>query len=54
MSNIFSLTVIEERNSKKKVIFRNRLKKLNFHKPFENIIENKIDFGSYGTTKIEI
>ena len=41
--------VIEVRNNKKKVIFWNRLKKLNF----ENI-ENELDFHGYGTAKIEI
>ena len=51
------MTVIEERNNKKKVIFRNRLKKLNFEKfdkTFENIIENELDFHGYGTAKTEI
>ena len=53
MSKIFSLTVIEERNNKKKVIFRNRLKKLNFDKTSEDIIETELDFHGYGTAKIE-
>ena len=44
MSKIFSLTVIEKRNNKKELIFRNRLKKLNFDKTFEDIIENELDF----------
>ena len=38
----------------KNVIFRNRLKKLNFDKTFEWIIENELDFHDYGTAKIEI
>ena len=50
MSKIFSLMVIEERNDKKIVIFRNRLKKLNF----EDIIENELDVHGYDTAKIEI
>ena len=47
MSKIFPLTVIEERNNKKNVIFQNRLKKLNFKnfdKTSENIIEKELDF----------
>ena len=37
MSKIFSLTVtvIEEKDCKKKIIFQNQLKKLNFDKSFE-------------------
>ena len=54
MSNLFSLTVIEERDNKKKVIFRNRLKKVNFDKSFEDIIENELDFHDYGKAKYEI
>ena len=56
MPKILSLTVIEERDNKKKVIFRNRLKKkkLNFDKTFEEIIENELDFHDYDTAKIEI
>ena len=46
--------VIEERNNKKKVIFRNQLKKLNFDKTFENIKENELDFHGHGTARIEI
>ena len=42
MSKIFSLKVIDERNNKKKVIFQNRLKKLNFDKIFEDIRENEL------------
>ena len=44
MSKILSLIVIEERDKKKKVIFWNRLKKLNFDKTFEDIIKNELDF----------
>ena len=54
MSKIFSLTVIEERNNKKKVIFRNPLKKLDFDKTLEDIKENELDLHGYGTAKIEI
>ena len=36
------------------MIFRNRLKKLNFCKTFEDIIENELDFHDYGTAKIKI
>ena len=36
------------------MIFWNQLKKLNFDKIFESIIENELDFHDYGTTKIEI
>ena len=50
MSKIFSLVVIEKANSKKKVIFQNRLKKLNF----KDIIENELDFHGYKNAKIEI
>ena len=48
------MTVIKERNNKKKVIFRNPLEKLNFDKTFEDIKENELDLHGYGTTKIEI
>ena len=48
MSKIFLSTVIEERNNKKKVIFRNRLKKLNFDKTFEDNIESELGFHGYG------
>ena len=44
MSKILSLIVIEEGDKKKKAIFWNRLKKLNFDKTFEDIIENELDF----------
>ena len=54
MSKIFSLTVIEESNNKKNVIFRNSLKRLNFNKTFEDITENELDFHGYGTAKIDI
>ena len=54
MSKIFSLTVIEESNNKKNVIFRNSLKRLNFNKTFEDITENEPDFHGYGTAKIDI
>ena len=56
MSKIFSLTVtvIEEKDCKKKIIFQNQLKKLNFDKSFEDVIENELDFHHYGTEKIEI
>ena len=50
MSKILSLTVIEERNNKKKVVFRNRLKHFNF----ENVIGNELDFHRHSTAKIEI
>ena len=46
--------VIEKRSNKKKVIFWNRLKKLNFDKTFEDLIENELEFHGYGTGKIEI
>ena len=46
MSKIFSLTPIEGRNNKKKVIFQNLLQKLNFDKTFEDII--KSDIGCHG------
>ena len=52
MSKVFSLTVIEERNNKKKVIFWNPLKNLNFDKTFEGIIENELDFNAHGSAKI--
>ena len=52
MSKIFSLTVIEERNKKKRYLFRNRLKKLNFDKTFKYIIENELDFHGYDTVEI--
>ena len=39
---------------KKKLIFRNRLKKLNVDKTFEDTIENELDFHDYGTVKIEV
>ena len=42
MLKILSLTVIEEGSNEKKVIFRNQLKKLNFDKFFEDIIENEL------------
>ena len=48
MSKIFLSTVIEERINKKKVIFRNRLKKLNFEKTFEDNIESELGFHGYG------
>ena len=54
MSKIFSLTVIEEKNNKKKLIFRNPLKKLNFDKTFEDITENELNFHGYDTVKIKI
>ena len=54
MSKKFSLTVIEERNNKNKLIFQNRLKKLNFDRTFEDIIEKELNFHGYGTAKIEI
>ena len=54
MSKKFSLTFIEERNNKNKLIFQNRLKKLNFDRTFEDIIEKELDFHGYGTAKIEI
>ena len=54
MSKIFSLTVIEESNNKKNVIFRDSLKGLNFNKTFEDITENELDFHGYGTAKIDI
>ena len=44
----------EERNNKKKNIFWNRLKKLNFDKIFEGIIGSELDFHGYGTAKIVI
>ena len=44
MSKIFSLKVIDEKNNNKKVIFQNRLKKLNFDKIFEEIRENELKF----------
>ena len=40
-----SLTVIEERNSKK-------IKTSNFNKTFEDIIENELDFHGYSTGKM--
>ena len=46
--------IFTDGHSKKKAIFGNRLKKLNFYKTFENIIENVLDFHGYGTPKIEI
>ena len=46
--------VIEKRSNKRKVIFWNRLKKLNFDKTFEDLIENELEFHGYGTGKIEI
>ena len=52
MSKIFSLLVIEERNNKSKVIFQNRLKKLNFDKTFEEIIKDELYFHGYDTAKI--
>ena len=45
--------IIEERNNEKKVIFHDLLKKLNFGKTFEDIIENELDFHGYGNVKIE-
>ena len=36
------------------MIFRNRLKKLNFDKTFEDIIENELDFHGYGAAEIEV
>ena len=40
------------KKQQKKVTFRNRLKKLNFDKTFEDIIENELDFHGYGTAKL--
>ena len=37
-----------------KVIFWNRLEKLNFDKTFEDLIENELEFHRHGTVKIEI
>ena len=54
MSKVFLLTVIEERKNKKKVIFRNQLKKLNFDETFEGNIKNELDFHGYDTVEIEI
>ena len=34
--------------------FRNRLKKSNFNKTFEDITKNELDFHGYDTAKIEI
>ena len=51
---ILSLIVIEERDKTKKVIFRNKLKKLNFVKTFEDIIENELDFHDNVIMKTEI
>ena len=49
------MKVIEQRNNKKKVIFRNQLKNLNFDdRTFEDIIENELDFRGYGTAEIEV
>ena len=45
---MFLLTVIEERNSKKKFTFWNRLKKLSFDKGFKNI-KNELDFHDCST-----
>ena len=36
------------------MIFRNRLKKLNFDKTFEDVIESELDFHGYDTAKIKI
>ena len=38
----------------KKVIFRNRLNKLNFDKTFEDIIESELDFHGSGAAEIEV
>ena len=54
MSKIFSLTPIEGRNNKKKVIFRNLLQKLNFDKTFEDIIKSDIDCHGYGSAIVGI
>ena len=54
MSNIFSLMLKEESNNKNKMIFRNRLKKLNFDKTFEDIMDSELDIHGYGTAKIDI
>ena len=35
-------------------MFWNQLKKLNFDKTFEKLIENELHFYGYGTGKIEI
>ena len=45
--------IIEERNNEKNVISHDWLKKLNFGKTFEDIIENELDFHGYGAVKIE-
>ena len=54
MSKIFSLTAIEGRNNKKKVIFWTLLQKLNFDKTFEDIIKSDIDCHGYGSAIVGI
>ena len=54
MSKIFSVTVKAKKNNKNKRKFQNQLKKLNFDKTFENMIENELDFNGYGTAQIDI
>ena len=45
---------IQDSNNKKKIIFQNRLKKLDFDKTFEDIMQNEVDLHDFGTAKIEI
>ena len=54
MSKTFSLTIIQDSNNKKKIIFQNRLKKLDFDKAFEDTMQNEVDVHDFDTAKIEI
>ena len=52
MSKIFLLTVIEEKKNKKKVIFRNQLKKLNFDETSESNIKMNLTFMAMALWKL--
>ena len=52
ISKIFCVSVLEERNSKKTVLFKNNLKKLEYTKAFKDIDE--LSFSSFETANIEM
>ena len=54
MSKIFSLTVIEERNNKKNLIFQNRLKKLNLKNFDKTSGLKKLNFKNFDKTSENI